>query len=172
MIKPPPDTWRSSVQSSTALRRRRQVSVRESLKALDPGRTSQGRRDPTGWASYTGGGMIGSTTVKLGPVSHVFDAVALPDIKQKPVYGGTRVGALLPRRPWWPHPGVARAAPGAIEPLRPVEWAPFAWTTLSGSPMYANGESKGALLVGASSISPPLGLRRRRHRLSGEVGPD
>src|ERR1035438_756653 len=38
-------------------------------------------------ASYTGAGMIGSTTVKLGPVSKVFEAVALPDIKMKPVYG-------------------------------------------------------------------------------------
>ena len=38
-------------------------------------------------ASYTGAGMIGSTTVKLGPVSKVFEAVALPDIQMKPVYG-------------------------------------------------------------------------------------
>ena len=95
-------------------------------------------------ASYTGAGMIGSTTVKLGPVSKVFEAVALPDIKMKPVYGdgwvrftqtaGGRTGMPAPRR--------VRRAPF-------VQWqAPLAWTTLSLT-MYTNGESKGAL-VGAS----------------------
>ena len=59
-------------------------------------------------ASYTGAGMIGSTTVKVGPVSKVFEAVALPDIKAKPVYGegwvrftqtaGGRTGMPAPRR--------------------------------------------------------------------------
>jgi hypothetical protein len=95
-------------------------------------------------ASYTGAGMIGSTTVKLGPVSKVFEAVALPDIKVKPVYGdgwvrftqtaGGRTGMPAPRR--------VRRAPF-------IQWqAPLAWTTLSLT-MYTNGETKGAL-VGAS----------------------
>jgi hypothetical protein len=95
-------------------------------------------------ASYTGAGMIGSTTVKVGPVSKVFEAVALPDIKGKPVYGdgwvrftqtaGGRTGMPAPRR--------VRRAPF-------VQWqAPLAWTTLSLT-MYTNGESKG-VLVGAS----------------------
>jgi hypothetical protein len=95
-------------------------------------------------ASYTGAGMIGSTTVKVGPVSKVFDAVALPDIKMKPVYGdgwvrftqtaGGRTGMPAPRR--------VRRAPF-------VQWqAPLAWTTLSLT-MFVNGESKGSL-VGAS----------------------
>jgi hypothetical protein len=95
-------------------------------------------------ANYNGAGMIGSTTVKLGPVSKVFEAVALPDIKVKPLYGdgwvrftqtaGGRTGMPAPRR--------VRRAPF-------VQWqAPLAWTTLSLT-MFANGESKGAL-VGAS----------------------
>ena len=95
-------------------------------------------------ASYRGAGMIGSTTVKVGPVSKVFEAVALPDIQMKPVYGdgwvrftqtaGGRTGMPAPRR--------VRRAPF-------IQWqAPLAWTTLSLT-MYTNGESKG-VLVGAS----------------------
>jgi hypothetical protein len=95
-------------------------------------------------ASYTGNGMIGSTTVKLGPVSKVFDAVALPDIKVKPVYGdgwvrftqtaGGRTGMPAPRR--------VRRAPF-------IQWqAPLAWTTLTLT-MYTDGRSSG-VLVGAS----------------------
>jgi hypothetical protein len=95
-------------------------------------------------ASYTGSGMIGSTTVKLGPVSKVFEAVALPDIKVKPVYGdgwvrftqtaGGRTGMPAPRR--------VRRAPF-------IQWqAPLAWTTLTLT-MYTDGRSSG-VLVGAS----------------------
>lgn len=95
-------------------------------------------------ASYRGAGMIGSTTVKVGPVSKVFEAVALPDIQMKPVYGdgwvrftqtaGGRTGMPAPRR--------VRRAPF-------IQWqAPLAWTTLTLT-MYTNGTSKGAL-VGAS----------------------
>jgi hypothetical protein len=114
-------------------------------------------------ASYTGGGMIGSTRVKLGPVSHVFDAVALPDIKQKPVYGpgwvrftqtaGGRTGMPAPRR--------VRRAPF-------VQWnGPLAWTTLSLT-MYANGESQGAL-VGASRF-PRHWVYDADNRLSAKSG--
>jgi hypothetical protein len=95
-------------------------------------------------ANHTGGGMIGSTTVRMGPVRHVFQAVALPDLKAKPEYGdgwvrftqtaGGRTGMPAPRR--------VRRAPF-------VQWqAPLAWTTLSLT-MFANGESKGEL-TGAS----------------------
>ncbi|MEO9181375.1 MAG: cyclic nucleotide-binding domain-containing protein [Acidimicrobiales bacterium] len=97
-------------------------------------------------ASYRGAGMIGSTTVKVGPVSKVFEAVALPDIQMKPVYGdgwvrftqtaGGRTGMPAPRR--------VRRAPF-------IQWqAPLAWTTLTLT-MFNNGQSKGAL-VGASKF--------------------
>jgi hypothetical protein len=36
---------------------------------------------------YDGGGLMGSTTVKLGPVARTFEAIGLPDIFQKPVRG-------------------------------------------------------------------------------------
>ena len=89
--------------------------------------------------------MIGSDHApRRSGQSHVFEAVALPDIKMKPVYGdgwvrftqtaGGRTGMPAPRR--------VRRAPF-------VQWqAPLAWTTLSLT-MYTNGESKG-VLVGAS----------------------
>ncbi len=95
-------------------------------------------------AEYSGGGMIGSTTVRVGPVRHVFQAVALPDIRVKPEYGdgwvrfvqtaGGRTGMPAPRR--------VRRAPF-------VQWqAPLAWTTLSLT-LYSDGRSECAL-VGAS----------------------
>lgn len=95
-------------------------------------------------AEYAGGGMIGSTTVRVGPVHHVFQAVALPDIRVKPEYGdgwvrftqtaGGRTGMPAPRR--------VRRAPF-------VQWqAPLAWTTLSLT-LFSDGRSECAL-VGAS----------------------
>ena len=33
---------------------------------------------------YSGGGMMGATTVKVGPVSRTFEAVGLPDIRRDP----------------------------------------------------------------------------------------
>src|ERR1035438_8140707 len=59
-------------------------------------------------AGYSGGGQIGSTTVRIGGLSHVFQAVALPDIQHKPERGdgwrrftqtaGGRTGMPAPRR--------------------------------------------------------------------------
>jgi Cyclic nucleotide-binding domain len=74
-----------------------------------------------------GGGLMGTTTVKLGPVARTFEAIALPDIAGKPEKGeswvrftqtaGGRTGIPAPRR--------VRRAPF-------VQWqAPLVWTTLS-----------------------------------------
>ncbi|MCW3019260.1 MAG: hypothetical protein JWN10_1568 [Solirubrobacterales bacterium] len=76
---------------------------------------------------HDGGGLMGATTVKLGPVSRTFEAVGLPDIVGKPVKGdgwvrftqtaGGRTGVPAPRR--------VRRRPF-------VQWqAPLVWTTLS-----------------------------------------
>jgi len=67
--------------------------------------------DKSGWiksSGYAGGGQIGSTTVRIGGLSHVFQAVALPDIQRKPERGegwvrftqtaGGRTGMPAPRR--------------------------------------------------------------------------
>jgi hypothetical protein len=103
--------------------------------------------DRSGWiknAGYSGGGQIGSTTMRVGGLSHVFQAVALPDIQRKPERGdgwvrftqtaGGRTGMPAPRR--------VRRAPF-------VQWqAPLAWTTLTLT-MHADGTSEG-VLSGAS----------------------
>jgi hypothetical protein len=99
--------------------------------------------DKSGWikrSGYSGGGQIGSTTVRVGSLRHVFQAVALPDIQRKPERGegwvrftqtaGGRTGMPAPRR--------VRRAPF-------VQWqAPLAWTTLTLT-MYADGRAEGSL---------------------------
>jgi len=91
-------------------------------------------------SGYTGESMIGSTTVKAGPVSHCFQAFALPDIRQDPELGdswvrftqtaGGRTGLPAPRR--------VRRRPF-------IQWqAPLAWTTLSLT-LHADGRSEGRL---------------------------
>jgi hypothetical protein len=93
---------------------------------------------------YTAGGVMGSTTVKVAGLRHVFQAVQLPDIQHEPEHGqgwvrfvqtvGGRTGMPAPRR--------VRRRPY-------VQWqAPLVWTTLSLT-LHADGRSEHAL-VGAS----------------------
>jgi len=87
-----------------------------------------------------GGGLMGSTTVKLGPVARTFEAVGLPDIVQQPVTGdgwvrftqtaGGRTGVPAPRR--------VRRRPF-------VQWqAPLVWTTVSLT-IHGDGTVQGAM---------------------------
>ncbi len=87
-----------------------------------------------------GGGLMGSTTVKVGPVARTFEAVGLPDIVSEPVKGdgwvrftqtaGGRTGVPAPRR--------VRRRPF-------VQWqAPLVWTTLSLT-IHADGRAEGAM---------------------------
>ncbi|MGH9187770.1 MAG: cyclic nucleotide-binding domain-containing protein [Acidimicrobiales bacterium] len=75
----------------------------------------------------TGGGMIGSTTMRLGPASATFQAVAYPDLRPDPEVGdgyvrfcqtaGGRAGVPAPRR---------------VRPAPFVQYhAPTVWSTLS-----------------------------------------
>jgi hypothetical protein len=91
-----------------------------------------------------GGGLMGSTSVKVGPVMRTFEAIGLPDIVQKPERGdgfvrfaqtaGGRTGVPAPRR--------VRRRPF-------VQWqAPLVWTTLSLT-LHADGRTEGSL-TGAS----------------------
>ncbi|HTR73353.1 MAG TPA: cyclic nucleotide-binding domain-containing protein [Solirubrobacteraceae bacterium] len=93
---------------------------------------------------YDGGGMMGATTVKLGPVARTFEAIGLPDIKKKAEHGksevtfvqtaGGRTGVPAPRR--------VRRKPF-------IQWqAPLVWTTLSLT-IKADGTAKGQM-IGAS----------------------
>jgi Cyclic nucleotide-binding domain len=93
---------------------------------------------------YSGGGLIGSTTLALGALKYRFQAVKLADIQREPERGdgwvrfsqtvGGRTGAPMPRR-------ISR------KPF--VQWlAPLVWTTLTLT-MHADGSSEYAM-TGAS----------------------
>ena len=85
---------------------------------------------------YDGGGSMGSTTVKVGPLARTFEAVALPDLQLEPERGdgwvrfvqtaGGRTGLPAPRR--------VRRRPF-------VQWqAPLVWTTLTLT-LHADGKA-------------------------------
>jgi hypothetical protein len=97
-------------------------------------------------AGYTGQGMIGATTMRLGPLSHTFEAFSMPDLRAEPERGegwvrfsqtaGGRTGVPMPRK--------VRRPPF-------VQWrAPTAWTTLTLT-IHADGHAEGAL-AGASAF--------------------
>jgi Cyclic nucleotide-binding domain len=94
--------------------------------------------------TYTGSGLITNTILRVGPVRHVFQAVALPDLRHEPVYGDgwVRFTQTAGGRTGMPAPRHVRRAPF-------IQWqAPLAWTTLALT-LYADGRAEGAL-VGAS----------------------
>jgi hypothetical protein len=124
----------------------------ESLRAADRFRFANVLRawvevDPAGRVTdcgYSGGGVMGSTTVNVAGLRHTFQAVQLPDVQREPERGdgwvrftqtvGGRTGLPAPRR--------VRRRPF-------VQWqAPLVWTTLSLT-VHTDGRSEHAL-VGAS----------------------
>jgi hypothetical protein len=130
---PPPPEVIEDLETLRAADRFRFANVlRAWVEAEDSGRI-------TGFGS-DGGGLMGSTTVKLGPVARTFEAVGLPDIVRKPVKGagwvrftqtaGGRTGVPAPRR--------VRRRPF-------VQWqAPLVWTTLSLT-IHADGKVESAM---------------------------
>ncbi len=93
---------------------------------------------------YEGGGLMGSTTVRLGGLHHKFEAVQLPDLRRDPEFGdgwvrfvqttGGRTGLPAPRR--------VRRRPY-------IQWqAPLVWTTLSLT-LHVDGRTESAV-TGAS----------------------
>jgi hypothetical protein len=146
---PPPPEVIEDLQALRAADRFRFANVLEAWVETD----DTGRIRDFGRA---GGGLMGSTTVKLGPVARTFEAVGLPDIVQKPVKGerwvrftqtaGGRTGVPAPRR--------VRRRPF-------VQWqAPLVWTTLSLT-IHADGKVESAM-TGHS--------RFPRHWIYGENG--
>ncbi len=95
---------------------------------------------------HTGGGHIGATTIRVGPKTATFAAVALPDLQPAPEVGdgwvrflqtaGGRTGAPMPRR--------------VNRPPFVQLTAPTAWTTLALT-LHADGRAEHQL-VGASSF--------------------
>jgi hypothetical protein len=95
---------------------------------------------------YSGGGLIGTTTVRLGGLHHTFQNVLLPDLQREPELGdrwvkftqtvGGRTGLPAPRR--------VRRAPY-------IQWqAPLVWTTLTLT-IHADGRSQ-STMTGASTF--------------------
>ncbi len=78
-------------------------------------------------SGYRGGGLMGSTTVRVGGLSHEFEAVALPDIQAPPLVtnGSARFTQTAGGRTGLPAPRRVRRRPF-------VQWqAPMVWSTLS-----------------------------------------
>lgn len=92
----------------------------------------------------SGGGLMGSTSVKVGPLTRRFEAIGLPDIQGPPERGDgwVRVTQTAGGRTGVPAPRRVRRRPF-------VQWqAPLVWTTLSLT-LHADGTVK-AELTGAS----------------------
>ena len=80
---------------------------------------------------YAGGGVIGSTTLGLGPGQATFEAVAYPDLQAR-ARGGRRLGAASSRPP---AAAPASRRPGASTARRSCSTTPpLAWTTLVAHP--------------------------------------
>jgi hypothetical protein len=95
---------------------------------------------------YGGGGVMGSSTIKLGGLRHTFQAVALPDLQRQPEREGSwmRFVQTTGGRTALPVPRPVRRAPY-------VQWqAPLVWTTLSLT-LHTDGRAEYAL-EGASQF--------------------
>lgn len=95
-------------------------------------------------SGYSGRGLIGSTTVRLGGLRHTFQNVLLPDLRREPERGDgwVRFAQTAGGRTGMPAPRRVRRAPY-------VQWrAPLVWTTLSLT-LHADGPAAYAL-TGAS----------------------
>jgi len=91
-----------------------------------------------------GGGLMGSTTVKLGPMARTFEAIGLPDLTPKPTRGEhwVRFTQTVGGRTGVPAPRPVRRKPF-------VQWqAPLVWTTLQLT-IHADGKVEGQM-TGAS----------------------
>ena len=95
-------------------------------------------------SGYDGGGLIGSTIVRLGGLQHRFQAVQLPDLQRDPEQGDgwVRFAQTVGGRTGLPAPRRVRRRPF-------IQWqAPLVWTTLSLT-LHADGRAEFAM-TGAS----------------------
>jgi hypothetical protein len=112
---------------------------------------------------YSGRGMMGSTTVRVGPMARRFEAIALPDLRKSPERGdgavrfmqtaGGRTGLPAPRR--------VRRRPF-------IQWqAPLVWTTLTLT-IQADGSAKAG--IAGHSRFPRHWIYDNKGRLSAKSG--
>ncbi|HYA51237.1 MAG TPA: hypothetical protein VEG33_08695, partial [Streptosporangiaceae bacterium] len=95
---------------------------------------------------YSGGGLIGDTTIKLGGLRHTFQNALLPDLRRDPERGDgwVRFVQTVGGRTALPAPRKVRHKPY-------IQWqAPLVWTTLSLT-VHADGTAEQAM-TGASKF--------------------
>ena len=103
--------------------------LRAWIEVDDSGRITDG--------GYDGGGIMGTTTLRLGSLSHTFQAVPLPDMQRTPEQGDgwMRFVQTTGGRTAIPAPRPVRRRPF-------VQWqAPLVWTTLSLT-LHADGRAE------------------------------
>lgn len=101
---------------------------------------------------HAGGGLIGSTTVRMGPKAVVFQAVAFPDIQPEPEVSEAAVRFVRTAggRTGVPAPRTVRRPP-FVQVAAPLAWSTLAFTT------RVDGTSEWE--VPGASPSPGTGLR-------------
>jgi hypothetical protein len=105
---------------------------------------------------YSGGGLIGDTTIRLGGVRHTFQNALLPDLRRDPENGDgwVRFAQTVGGRTSLP-------APRRVKHRPYIQWqAPLVWTTLTLT-LHADGRAEPAM-TGASSFP--------RHWIYGDDG--
>ncbi|HEV3293281.1 MAG TPA: cyclic nucleotide-binding domain-containing protein [Streptosporangiaceae bacterium] len=105
---------------------------------------------------YSGGGLIGDTTIRLGGVRHTFQNALLPDLRRDPEEGDgwVRFAQTVGGRTSLPAPRRVKHPPY-------IQWqAPLVWTTLTLT-LHADGRAEPAM-TGASSFP--------RHWIYGDDG--
>jgi hypothetical protein len=135
---PPPGELDSIEELRQADRFRFANVLRAWIEVDDSGRISG--------AGYGGGGLMGSTTIRLGGLRYRFQAIQLPDLQRDPEWadGSVRFVQTTGGRTGLPAPRRVRRRPY-------VQWqAPLVWTTLSLT-LHADGRTEYAM-TGASTF--------------------
>ena len=126
---PPPAELDDIEELQAADRFRFANRLRAWIEVDDDGRITAG--------GYSGGGLMGATTLRLAGLSHTFQAVALPDLKRAPEMGDgwMRFVQTTGGRTAIPAPRPVRRRPF-------IQWqAPLVWTTLSLT-LHADGRAE------------------------------
>jgi len=126
---PPPGELDDIEELQAADRFRFANRLRAWIEVDDDGRITGG--------GYSGGGLMGATTLRLAGLSHTFQAVALPDIQRAPEMGDgwMRFVQTTGGRTAIPAPRPVRRRPF-------IQWqAPLVWTTLSLT-LHADGRAE------------------------------
>jgi cyclic nucleotide-binding protein len=126
---PPPGEITDLAELQAADRFRFGNLLRAWIDVDDSGRITDG--------GYSGGGLMGATTLKLAGLRHTFQAVSLPDLQRPPERGETwmRFVQTTGGRTAIPAPRPVRRRPF-------IQWqAPLVWTTLSLT-LHADGRAE------------------------------